>query len=529
VLVAIDRQGAVYAADTADVIVAAADGAADLDEKVATVLPLVRAGQARVLVAVPFPQALGPSRRRFAQLGWAVAAGPGIASNSLLTSPTTRTLGLIANVDLAPTILAWHQTPVPPGFAGRVMRGVPVSGDPWVRLLRLDHRVTVVRDAAAPVLIGYGIFAIGTGLLALVVLVRLAGGKGQQTWVAASATSANRLLHVFRLGLLTAAAALIAFLLLGLWTPASVFIYGLAVAVVSVLIALMAEQLGHRCLFYNAPSAPLGLVLCAAALLVSGDALFGSPLLARSLLSDFLAGFRFYGVGNEYMGLTVGAAVVGPLLLRRLPSSPTLSVGEVVLWLFTCLAIGAPFFGADAGGAVTSAVTFLIAAFALRAGQTRPRHVAAAFALAAALLAVFALLDRVRPVGARTHTGAAVAAGQARGASALWEIVAGKAATNAAVLLTPGTFLALAGLAPIWWLLARGPLAAPTQRALARRPVLRLVLPAAVWGAVTGFLTNDSGIVVTFLLLAPPTGAVVDALLCDFLALITAPGGSDLP
>jgi hypothetical protein len=375
-----------------------------------------------------------------------------------------------------------------------------MAGDPWLRLSRLDRRVSVVRDAAAPVLIGYGIFAMGTGLLALVALVRLAGGKGRQR--AAQTAMAKQAVARFSVRVACGGGGLIAFLLVGLWTPGSIIVYGLAVAGVSALIAALAQWIGPRW-FSHAPNAPLGLVLCAAVLLVSSDALFGSPLLARSLLSDFLAGFRFYGVGNEYMGLTIGAALVGTLLLRRLPSSPKLGVGEAALWLFTCLAIGAPFFGADAGGAVTSAVTFLIAAFALRAGQTRPRHVAAAFALAAALLAVFALLDRVRPVGARTHTGAAVAAGQARGASALWEIVAGKAATNAAVLLTPGTFLALAGLAPIWWLLARGPLAAPTQRALARRPVLRLVLPAAVWGAVTGFLTNDSGIVVTFYCLRP--------------------------
>ena len=53
-------------------------------------------------------------------------------------------------------------------------------------------------------------------------------------------------------------------------------------------------------------------------------------------------------------------------------------------------------------------------------------------------------------------------------------------------------------------------------RALEDRPHLRRLLPAALWGALAAFVFNDSGIVAALLLLAPPTAAVIDGILCDF-------------
>jgi hypothetical protein len=50
------------------------------------------------------------------------------------------------------------------------------------------------------------------------------------------------------------------------------------------------------------------------------------------------------------------------------------------MWLAVLAAVGLPFFGANAGGAVTAAVTFTCAAGALRAGRLRARHVAAGWA-----------------------------------------------------------------------------------------------------------------------------------------------------
>jgi hypothetical protein len=513
-LVLMDRRGVVDDANAgpANVTALTATNAAYLDELCARALPRVRAGKLLVLVAVPAPPR-DKDGKRWARLGFLVAAGPGVAAGTLLTSPTTRTTGLVANVDIAPTVLAWQGVEKNgAGFAGRAITSVP-SVDPWVAVATLDRQVVATKNATVPVLIGYGVFAIGTGLIAVVALL----------------TRRAAAIRASRFGLLAAAAALVAFLPVGVLAPRAPLAYGATVFLVSVVLAGAALWTGRAA----GGLSPLGLLLTLAAVVVALDAFAGSPLVSRALLSGyFLPGIRFYGVGNEYEGLGIGAALIGPVLLApTLPRAWVAWAATLFLWVAVLVAISAPFFGADAGGAITASVTFMVGFFALRRGERglRRRHVAVAFAVAAVAVLSVALVDRARPPQSRTHTGAAVAAGQTRGPGALAEIVVRKIGMNVGLLLTPGAFAALAGLAPIWWLLGRGRLGGRTRAALSSRPALAYVLPAGGWGALTAFVFNDSGIVAALLLLAPPTAAVIDACLCDSSALTTEPNASGLP
>ncbi len=502
----------------ADAAVVTAADAARLDALCARVLPLARAGSLHVLVAIPAPPR-DTDGKHWARLGFVVAAGPSIEPRGLLTSPTTRTPGLVANVDIAPTLLAWQGIPdAGHEFAGRMMTQI-TSPNSWAAVATLDRQVVATKNATVPVLIGYGTFAIGTGLIALVALL----------------TRRARIIRASRFGLLTAAGALVAFLPVGAWAPRAPLVYGAAVALVSAALAAVATFTGHK-----TGRSPLGILLTGAALVVALDAFAGSPLVSRALLSGyFLPGIRFYGVGNEYMGLAIGAALIGPLLVCAVSPHPLPLPRSgrgrgwgltAAFWLLLLVAIGLPFFGANAGGAITAAVTFTVGFFALRSSaRLRARHVVAAGVVAILVVGAFALLDRARPPGARTHIGSAVASGQARGGGALIEIAARKIGMNIGLLLTPGAFAALAGLAPIWWLLGRGRLGAQTRAALSARPGLARALPAAGWGAFAAFACNDSGIVAALLLLAPPTAAVIDACLCDSSAWITEQSGSASP
>lgn len=298
-LVLVDRRGVVAEATgnagqnvaallgTAQVVAVAADSPAALDRLCAGALPLARAGRANVFVAVPAPPR-DPDGKRWARLGFVAVAGPNVAPRTLLTSPTTRTPGLVANIDIAPTVLAWQNVSAAPGtaFAGRVITGAPLL-NPWAAVARLDRQVVATKNATVPVLIGYGVFAIGTGLVALFGLL----------------SGRTRVVRASRWGLLTAAGALVAFLPVGVWAPRSPMVYGTAVAVVSVMLAAGATLFARR-----AKAEPLGVLLVFAAAAIIADAFAGSPFVSRALLSGyFLPGIRFYGVGNEYMGLVIGA------------------------------------------------------------------------------------------------------------------------------------------------------------------------------------------------------------------------------
>jgi hypothetical protein len=495
-LATLDRRGVVPAdAPGADVTVMVADGPAALDALARSVLPAVRSGAARVLVAVPYPpRAPGGG---WARLGFVVAAGPGVPAGSLLTSPTTRTPGLSANVDLAPTVLTWHRAGPLPNAAGRPLRAEP-SADPWGAVAALDRQVVATTAAAIPVSAGYATFAIGSVLASALLLWRGRARAGA--------------LRAARLALLLSAAALTAFLPVGVIAPVSPWGYG------GCLVAVSAALVGVAYLLARWLCVPTAAVLfLVGTLAVCVDAVFGSPLVSRALLSGFyLAGIRFYGVGNEYMGLAIGSALAGPLLL---PSRAARRTAALVLWPWTLLAVGLPWWGANAGGAFAAGATFTAAVLASRTPLLRARHVAAAFAAGFVAVALLALLDRLRPGDARSHVGAAVAAGQVRGVSALAEIALRKVAMNVRLTLTPWALAAIAGLIPTWVLLARGPLADRARESLARRPGLRQVaLPAALWGGLAALVFNDSGMVAALLLLAPPTVALIDAMLADVVS-----------
>jgi hypothetical protein len=248
---------------------------------------------------------------------------------------------------------------------------------------------------------------------------------------------------------------------------------------------------------------PLRLIFFLLVATVACDALFRSPVAGRSLFSgNFLSGIRFYGIGNEYSALLTGAAVAA------------LSPGW--LCLFVLCALGLPYCGADAGGTIASTVAFGVQLQALRSRRFDLWQVAIAFVLASIVTVAFAILDRLQPVSARSHVGAALATGQTHGIGALVEIAARKIGMNVALAFTPWTLLAVAALIPVWLLLSRGAIGKRLVSALDKRPELRYAaIPASLWGALATAVFNDSGSVAGLLFLLPLTVTLLDVLLTD--------------
>ncbi|MEN6325297.1 MAG: hypothetical protein ABFD18_03675 [Syntrophomonas sp.] len=103
------------------------------------------------------------------------------------------------------------------------------------------------------------------------------------------------------------------------------------------------------------------MILCGlTTLLLTIDCFRGAPLMLFSLLgSDTIAGGRFYGLGNDFSGVYLAAALVFTGLLlapsKLRPAAKTL-LGIVPL-LIVSAAIGSPQYGADVGGLITTLVT----------------------------------------------------------------------------------------------------------------------------------------------------------------------------
>ena len=94
----------------------------EIDGFLADLVKRVKDYQALVLVVVPTP-----SREAIAERNWVT---PLIyweknGLSGLLTSGTTKRVGIVANTDIAPTVLDFFGLPVPEDMSGRPMYVVP--------------------------------------------------------------------------------------------------------------------------------------------------------------------------------------------------------------------------------------------------------------------------------------------------------------------------------------------------------------------------------------------------------------------
>jgi hypothetical protein len=243
---------------------------------------------------------------------------------------------------------------------------------------------------------------------------------------------------------------------------------------------------------------------------IAADALTGGRLASTSLLGhSAVLGARYYGIGNELMGVLVGSAAVAGAGLSGMtwPSAAAAAIAMIML--------GHPRIGANFGGMVSAAVTSAVIAtlaarrLPLSAGSTRLRRgrlVTLAGVCLAALggSAALILWDAHSPEA--SHIGRAWRAFTQRdgGSGQLAAIVARKLAMNIRLLrYTAWTQVLIAFLAIL------GAMAAGAhgvfQRFRRDRRSLYDALMGGLAGALAAMAVNDSGVVACATLAMMPT------------------------
>jgi len=415
-------------------------GAAALDA-------LLRARPALLVVLRAPPGAGGP---QLLPIGVAGARGQ-------LTSATTRRAGVVALIDVAPSVLGALGRPVPDAVHGQAIRA---DGPRDAAALRtLAARWGALREQR---IAGLAAFA-----AAWVVLLVLGAAGG--------ARSRRAVLRAGVLGLLwwpTPA------LVLGPLDPAR----GVEIALMVVAPLVLGALTDRAVPWPRAAALPAGVGLLAHTL----DLLGGSDWTSLSLLGPNPAiGARFYGVGNELEILLVAMLLIG--LAAGLPAATPARRAAAAfalggLGLGIVLAAGR--LGADVGGVVTAGVGATVAVLALRPGGLTRRRAAAVLLVPVLGLAALALLDTV--TGGEDHFSRTVLQG---GGGDLADAV--RRRTGLAVdTLAGGVMPVLVVLA----LLALALAARYRRRLLAPLPdAWRAGLLGLLAASVAGTLANDSG------------------------------------
>jgi hypothetical protein len=393
------------------------------------------------------PRASGP---QLLPIGVAGARGQ-------LTSATTRRAGVVALIDVAPSVLGALGRPVPNAVHGQAIRA---DGPRDAAALRtLAARWGALREQR---IAGLAAFA-----AAWVVLLVLGAAGG--------ARSRRAVLRAGVLGLLwwpTPA------LVLGPLDPAR----GVEIALMVVAPLVLGALTDRAVPWPRAAALPAGVGLLAHTL----DLVGGADWTSLSLLGPNPAiGARFYGVGNELEILLVAMLLIG--LAAGLPAATPARRAAAAfalggLGLGIVLAAGR--LGADVGGVVTAGVGATVAVLALRPGGLTRRRAAAVLLVPVLGLAALALLDTV--TGGEDHFSRTVLHG---GAGDLADTLRRRAGL-ALHALGNGAMPVLVVLA----LVALGVAARYRRRLLAPLPdAWRAGLLGLLAASVAGTLANDSG------------------------------------
>ncbi|OXM86501.1 hypothetical protein CF651_10035 [Paenibacillus rigui] len=223
-------------------------------------------------------------------------------TEGLLTSETTRRAGIVSFVDVAPTLLQTFGLTVPKEMIGLPIQRKPRAGA-WDELMSEVGHMSQVYAARPKLLYGLAVYEIVVMLAAL--------GLGL--------FAAHRLKSCGRSVL---KAALFSLLL----APAGLLCMGLAqeMATWIVYVCTFGGVLAVSAVCGVYAKSPQRVILCLAVIGLIVGALFmedgfhGAEAMQHSVLGyDVMIGARYYGMGNECMGVLLGAALLGLTALQQ--------------------------------------------------------------------------------------------------------------------------------------------------------------------------------------------------------------------
>jgi len=429
----------------------------------------LRHSQLIVASLVPSPDAQA-EKRLFTFIGvLGEKARPG-----LLVSPTTRRQGIVTLYDIAPSILEYLGVPEFKTMGGRPWTVTPAENTLSV-LQNIEASAVFTSSLRSPLIKGY-VFSYLVVLASILLLLLFDPRKGKY-------------LSSFLLALI---AVPFVWLLMGLFPPLSVWLYMLLFFSFILILVLSSIWLAR-----NKDLDPLLFICLATVGLLLGDTLTGSLLQKNCVLSyDAMAGARFYGIGNEYMGVLLGTTLMGASLFiqrsKKRSRRALLFIGT--LFLFIVSVIGAPQWGSNFGGTAAFLVAFSYTFSRFLRIPLRWRQVLLIGVIVIITCSGLLILDYLRPPELRSHFGQLISMVQAEGGTAFFEIVQRKLAMNYRLIKYTIWTRVLIGTLIALGILFYRPLGI-FRRVLTKNPSFAAGLEGSLLGAFMALAFNDSGIV----------------------------------
>lgn len=427
------------------------------------------------------------------------------ANRFLISSATTRTPGLVSITDLPPTMLSLLQVKQTVRMLGKPIQ-VAKPRNRMAQMHRLDSVVCLHTHAEWPVLGGMAaIGALALTPLSLIIAFRIRTAK----WLRA----------LLRALLAVGFAMPLALLLGSLYNGTNVIIYSCWLTAFSVGLVMVSWML-VKMLRLGDEDEPLsalpGAIALATTVALIVDAFTGMRLVTYALPGTYqLRGLRYYGIGNEYMGLMIGCAAMGVLWLRSRIVSKHLGAWHRLFFIaflaLVTVIIGFPDLGANVGGTIAAVATFGLLYKAICGKRLDFVYVIVFLILSAVVVVAFALFDLFSHRGYSTHAGMTARRIGDSGWIYFAAIISRKVGLNLSLLGTRQGQTTLLGFTPFLMLWFAGVQKRVNAR-FANRPELLTGLLAVAIGAIVAFVFNDSGSVAASLLLCAPISILLYTL-----------------
>lgn len=404
-------------------------------------------------------------------------SGNGV-DTGILTSPTTRRPGIIKNTDLAPSILNYYSVPMPPLMYGRPIQLIAVD-NPVDRLSALYEELELIYQARPPVLRNYVLIQLILVILSLAAI--LAPGR-------------NYLMPVLKPLLLAVMSVPVSLLLLPLLPHAS--LTSLVIELVAITAGIVTAL--HLWLKQSQNELdPFIIISLFTALCIVVDLLLGAPLQKNSLLGyDPIVGARYYGIGNEYMGVLLGSTIIGTTaMLTRLSGKTKKILWPVGIYYITTLyIIAAPQLGTNVGGSIAGAGSFMVTFLLLWGVRFNLKTLLKIAATVLFFLLTISIYDMQRPLESQSHIGRTVHLILQGGPAEIFNITARKFNMNIKLIkYTIWSRIFLASLASLAILFYRP--VGVMQQISCQYACMYKGFIGVVTASVLALIFNDSGIV----------------------------------
>ncbi|SJZ33243.1 hypothetical protein [Garciella nitratireducens] len=403
-----------------------------------------------------------------------VMYGDGV-EKGLLISDTTRREGFISNVDIAPTILSYLGIEKE-NMVGQPIHVVPGEKDYLNKLLETNEFVVANSNNRLPILTMFVAYQIVLLIVALFMVLF-------------KRNISEKYINVFKKFLLSGMIIPIVLLYIPIFEIKNLFLYIIAIIAITFLLSWIVNYIENK---MEDPLIPIIFITLFTALSLIIDIIMGTPLVKISLLGyDPVIGARYYGIGNEYMGILIGSSLV--LLFA---SKEKISIDKNIilgLLIFLIIIIGYPEFGANVGGTITITAAAIFIFFKLFHIKLGWKQVIFAGIGIISVVSIMAVID-VFFVESQSHLAGAISSIREGGIVELSMIILRKISMNIKLFgVTVWSKVLVVSIIVFAIIFNRPP--GLLKGVIDKYSCLSIGWTAVVIASIVGFLVNDSGVV----------------------------------